>query len=404
MLFSHHKSSNRLQKQKNHNFFLNIFANTDFFLYLCGDLMCVCIHTYKATDAHRTSSMKYSRSLLNRVGVDLYAEGVDAFKRTEAVQIVSEWRMTHMPVLRAFVDELNAFFSKQAVPFAFYSQRIKRMSSIIEKLRNNAASGMRLGGLQDIGGARFVFDSMDDLARGVEALRTFSPSHFTLEKINDYLASPKDSGYRSIHYVYKHSSDQPDYDGLRIELQVRTRLEHSWAMAVETASLISRTSLKANIEDHSIWREFFRLVSAIFARKENCSVNERYRDYSHEQYCRDYIMFLDRHRLLDQLQALRVTVNNDGTFAEGQTGYCIVLINFRDRVVSGRLFSLEQEDAASRMFTRTEQSLNADEAAIMVSIEKMQELREAYPSYFLDTKEFLSALTDFHNSCAIYRQ
>jgi len=81
-----------------------------------------------------------------------------------------------------------------------------------------------------------------------------------------------------------------------------------------------------------------------------------------------------------------------------------VLINFRDRVVSGRLFSLEQEDAASRMFTRTEQSLNADEAAIMVSIEKMQELREAYPSYFLDTKEFLSALTDFHNSCAIYRQ
>ena len=347
--------------------------------------------------------MKYSRSLINRVGVDLYAEGVDAFKRTEAVQIVSDWRLTHMPVLREFVDELNTFFANQQVPLAFYSQRIKRMSSIIEKLRNNAAGGMRLGGLQDIGGARFVFDSMEDLRQGEKALQSFHPKHFTLEKTNDYLVAPKDSGYRGIHYVYKYHSDNADYDGLRIELQIRTRLEHSWAMAVETASLISRTSLKANIEDHSIWREFFKLVSAIFAQKEDCPVNERYRDYTHEQYCRDYIAFLDQHRLLDQLQALRVTVNDESTFAEGQTGYCILLINFRDRVVSGRLYRLEQEDDAAQMFTRTEQSLNADEAAIMVSIEKMQELREAYPSYFLDTKEFLSALAEFNDSCAIYR-
>lgn len=40
----------------------------------------------------------------------------------------------------------------------------------------------------------------------------------------------------------------------------------------------------------------------------------------------------------------------------------------------------------------------------MVSIEKMQELREAYPSYFLDTKEFLLALETFNASCAVYRK
>ena len=31
------------------------------------------------------------------------------------------------------------------------------------------------------------------------------------------------------------------------------------------------------------------------------------------------------------------------------------------------------------------------------------ELREAYPSYFLDTKEFLLALDAFNASCAVYR-
>ena len=83
--------------------------------------------------------MKYLRSNLNRVGTYLYAEGVDVFKRSEAIQIVSDWRMTHLPVLREFVENLTAYLAKQNVKYAFYSQRIKRMTSIIEELRNNEA-------------------------------------------------------------------------------------------------------------------------------------------------------------------------------------------------------------------------------------------------------------------------
>ena len=348
--------------------------------------------------------MKYTRSHLNKIGTYLYAEGVDAFKRSEAIRVVSDWRMTHLLPLREFVETVTEYFNSHSIYYAFYSQRVKRMTSIIEKLRLNASAGMCLGGLQDIGGARFVFDTLDELKACQDTLRIFVPEHFTLEKTKDYIVEPKDSGYRSIHYVYKYHSDDADYDGLRIELQIRTRLEHSWAMAVETASLISRTSLKANIEDNSVWRDFFRLVSAIFAQKENSPVNLRYAEYTHERYCNDYIDFLDKHKLLDQLQALRVTVNDEGLFAGGNTGYCLLLINFRDRIVTPRQYSLEQEDDASAMFTQTEQSLNADEAVILVSIEKMQELREAYPSYFLDTNEFITALKDFNASCAIYRK
>ena len=99
----------------------------------------------------------------------------------------------------------------------------------------------------------------------------------------------------------------------------------------------------------------------------------------------------------------RVTVNDEKTFAQSNTGYCVLLINFRNQIVTGRQYTLEQEDEASAMFTQTEQSLSGDEAVILVSIEKMQELREAYPSYFLDTKEFLLALDAFNASCAVYK-
>ena len=139
------------------------------------------------------------------------------------------------------------------------------------------------------------------------------------------------------------------------------------------------------------------------ARAISCSSNVKQHMTGWEMYCNDYIAFLDKHKLLDQLQALRVTVNDEGLFKGGNTGYCLLLINFRERVVTPRQYSLEQEDAASAMFTQTEQSLSKDEAVILVSIEKMQELREAYPSYFLDTKEFILALTEFNASCAIYR-
>lgn len=69
--------------------------------------------------------MKYSRSSLNRLGAYLYAPGVDAFKRSEAIRIVSDWRMTHLPVLREFVESLTSYLAEQNVKYAFYSQRVK---------------------------------------------------------------------------------------------------------------------------------------------------------------------------------------------------------------------------------------------------------------------------------------
>ena len=107
--------------------------------------------------------MKYTRNNLNKIGIYLYAEGIDAFKRSEAIKVVSDWRMTHLLPLREFVEKVTEYFNNQSIHYAFYSQRVKRMTSIIEKLRLNESSGMRLGGLQDIGGARFVFDTLDDL-------------------------------------------------------------------------------------------------------------------------------------------------------------------------------------------------------------------------------------------------
>lgn len=344
--------------------------------------------------------MIYTRNQINKAGDNLI--GQDPFKRQEAAEIVSRWRETHLLALRELNDELTDLLSRYGIPFEFSSQRIKRMPSIIEKLKNNKEHGMKLGGLQDIGGVRFVFPGMAELDSFNEILKDFKPRNFELKKNDNYIENPKESGYRSIHYVYKYKSENKDYDGLQIELQIRTKIQHCWAMAVETASLISRTSLKAEIDDNSIWRDFFKLVSAIFAKNENKPIHPKFSEYTEEMYCNDYFRYTEEHKLLEQLKALRVTINFE-KHRKIENGYCVLIIDFNKKIVHFQYYGTEEEMDASNIFTKLEQSITADEAALMVSMEKIEEIRRAYPSYFLDTKAFLDAIYDFDKKCQVYK-
>lgn len=104
---------------------------------------------------------------------------------------------------------------------------------------------------------------------------------------------------------------------------------------------------------------------------------------------------------MTHLPVLRVFVNWDDVYGDSNDGYCVLSINFMAKTVAYRTYPLEDEDAATSTFAQMEQNIDSNEAVLLVSIAKMQELREAYPSYFLDTKEFLSALSEFDSSCRI---
>ena len=344
--------------------------------------------------------MKYSRKEIDRAGFALIGDA-DPFKRQQASALVEDWRKSHWTPLRELNDELTDLFMRVGVVFNFSSHRIKRMQSIVEKIKNNQEGKMGLGGLQDIGGIRFVFPDINTLLAADKVVSEYIPKNFILKKKNDYIFSgPKDSGYRCIHLVYKYQSEDKEFDGLQIELQIRTQLQHYWAMAVETASLISRTSLKAAIEDGSVWRGFFKLISCIFAKKEGTPIHQGYLGYSDWEFCEDYAIYLEEHKLLDQLRALQVTVNHDVN-KEIEEGYCVLVVDFNRKIVHFQHFETEDEAQASDIFTDMEKHSTEDEAVLMVSMEKMSELRDAYPSYFLDAKNFLSALQEFDQSCAM---
>lgn len=116
------------------------------------------------------------------------------------------------------------------------TQRLKRMSTIIEKI-STRESGLDLSRMQDIGGCRVVTESNDITeVRRIEAWIDDTWGSQILRR-SDYIAEPRSSGYRALHIIVER-------DGRPIEIQLRTARMHAWANYVEAFSDVLGTNYK----------------------------------------------------------------------------------------------------------------------------------------------------------------
>ncbi len=216
----------------------------------------------------------------------------------------------------------------------------------------------------------------------------------------NYIEIPKTSGYRSIHFIYKFDSNNSDTNGMKVELQIRTKLQHSWAMAVETAGLITSTPLKSS-QGSDEWLKFFKVVSSLFAIKERLPILTEHIENGYDMKALMKILYNmnKAHNHCDTLKALRVS-NIQAQKENYQNGYYILNINFKQQVVNVTAFSKKNEEEATMMYSELEKhAQDSINAVVLVSVPKMKELQEAYPSYFLNTTEFLMALDTMIENC-----
>lgn len=176
----------------------------------------------------------------------------------EALDAVSR-RLAHAYPLELVRALLTRRLHVLGIGDALVATRLKRLPSIAGRLRR--FGGMRLDRMQDIGGIRVIVGSVED------ALRHGCCGH-DLPEPQDYVSDPKDDGYRGIHQILRIKSPaRPEFDGLAVELQIRTVIEHSWATAVEAMDFISGSSLKSGGGDEGA-RRFFALAGALLALEE----------------------------------------------------------------------------------------------------------------------------------------
>jgi ppGpp synthetase/RelA/SpoT-type nucleotidyltranferase len=182
-----------------------------------------------------------SKGKIDRAGRDLVELQQDDPKREEAIAVVDSWRSCHAYPLQIIKMTLLQR-ARKIDPSALIAQRLKRRRSIEAKLRDNP--NMKLSQMQDIGGCRAV---LSDNIHVRQLVNVYKKSHAKSPKNRsdwdgsddfDYILQPKSDGYRSVHLVFRYRSSSATraiYNGQRIEIQIRSKLQHLWATAVETA-------------------------------------------------------------------------------------------------------------------------------------------------------------------------
>ena len=126
-------------------------------------------------------------------------------------------------------------------PIEYIKSRIKTPESIVKKLKRKGRKltfDCALETLNDLAGIRVICSFQDDVYRMAEEIRDIPGLRIVKEK--NYIAHPKDSGYRSIHLIVEYNGDGAFMDecceaadireSLRAEIQIRSVAMNYWAI------------------------------------------------------------------------------------------------------------------------------------------------------------------------------
>lgn len=307
----------------------------------------------------------------------------------DALIAVGNWRAAHAFPLNTFQMGLRRT-AQNVQPGALIAQRLKRLPTMLDKLRRMPRT--TLTRFQDIGGCRAVVTSLGQVLRVRAAYRRSRMKH-KLVRERDYISAPRTSGYRCIHLVYRYvGRDGSAYDGLQVEIQLRTRLQHAWATAVETVGTLLDQSLKSS-EGSTDWLRFFALVGSAFAFVERtpCVPNT---PPDPAALAREISHLYSKLKVRATLDAYRHALQATEQRAAGESALFLLALNPMKKRLNVKAFKSTAITLATDAYAEAEKQLSSIPGAqvVLVGSHSLATLRKAYPNYFLDTELFLLQL------------
>jgi len=340
------------------------------------------------------AKLQYNHDEVDRAGATLLSppvgEDADRADFIHALDILSNWRSCHAFPLNTLQVNLRNH-SKEVDQGALVAQRIKRLTSIAQKLRR--FDWIKLSQMQDIGGCRAIVRSVRAADRLAKRFRNSQMRHHLIDE-DDYIRNPKKSGYRSLHLIYAYESDRnTTYNGLKIEVQIRSSLQHAWATAVETVGTFTQQVLKSSRGSRE-WLRFFALMSTAIALREKTKPVPKTPTDKDALICelRQHATELDvEHRLKTYGHALNAFPSDTQ-----DADYFLLKLEPAAQKVTISGFTRKDLPRASGAYLDVERAIANEPGAeaVLVSVDSVEALRRAYPNYFLDTRLFLDALRE----------
>lgn len=344
---------------------------------------------------------QFSRKDVDRAGKYLVAHIDDGFdmdigKWNHSIDVINNWRSSHSYPLQVVKMTLKGR-AKNVYEDALVAQRLKRLYSTYVKLRRN--EHMSLSQMQDIGGCRAVLPNVRDVEKLVavyeeSAAKNSRIGRPVLVKPYDYINHPKTDGYRSYHFVYKYQTESGPrsvYNGHRVEIQIRSRLQHAWATAVETVDIATSQALKTNVGE-SNWKRFFALMGSAIALRERRPLVPNTPTLKEE--LADEIRKLARQLNVEAILTGIGSAIQTSTSGKGDDAAYLLVLDAEERRVTVKGYAKYEIGKAQEEYADAEREIRSrpGSQAVLVSVDSLGSLATAFPNFFLDTVAFLDVL------------
>jgi hypothetical protein len=349
----------------------------------------------------------HSRARIDRAGRELVLATESPEAAESALRVVNDWRSFHAFPLNSITVVLKQK-ARRIQRDALVVQRLKRSRSILAKLIREPS--MRLTQMQDIGGCRAVFDTIESVYLLKESYLD-EKGQYEVVHIDDYIRSPKPSGYRSLHLILRYKSKKyPAYNNLLLEVQARTLTQHAWATAVETVGVVIGQALKSS-EGEENWLSYFQNASLALEYMER-PIFATIILQSLGSIARKLTALDKKLKVSKKLNSYRAALKATENTKLRKDGYFLLVLLPAQPELQIFYFSKRNAEAAYREYERFERMLPlrshgpqlllfpdlvdySGAQAVLVGAESFKSLRESYPNYYLDTEHFLHSIDKF---------
>ncbi len=304
-----------------------------------------------------------------------------------ALLILRSYREYHLPYLKLMENLLTHKLNRlNILEKSIIASRSKRLESISSKLLRRPT--MRLSQMDDMVGLRVTFANMHDLQCFIDdTMHCEIQNHQRIDnkiRENNYINSPKEDGYRGIHRVFKYQTD--DNRIIRVELQLRTKIQHEWATIVEILGSLKQTSFKTG-EGEDTHRQFLELSSVLFAIEEELPVIANYSSLTPTEICTKLREMDKELQIIQTLESVKsIPLDSD----DKQDKYYLLLLNLDSRTTT--VIAYNDELTANEAYGRLERDYKETHQfnVALVSVTDINKIKDAYPNYFLHTENFIS--------------
>lgn len=317
---------------------------------------------------------------MDRVGRALSTETYPSAEAwVDYEELFEEFRKRHLLPLTDVTLQLQSWLRDFGMKY-YLAQRLKRKPQILRKLRR---LHVRLTQLQDVGGCRIILEKNGDIDQLEQFLtRQTKGSNIEIKRRADYREKGRDdSGYRALHLILEHN-------GVPLELQVRSKIQHYWAESIERTSVIYGRYLKEQDGDTTVL-SYFKHLSDVFSELESgrkASGREKLDLERERVIAEEIIRSAENGRVLDSFinnGIVDAIANREQNAAASLNNWLLIFDWRAGSFVDCEIVSTDA-DQAVRDYSEAEQAYSPENGfeVVMIGSSDLATIRETHSHYF----------------------